>query len=461
MNTKRTGELPMITRLVLVGLVAALGVTLPSRPDSDRWMGSAQSWACRVLADWDTWKPRESDAYCLPSESHVTVSDRGRLARVQRIAGETLKSSDRQRSATVTLWAADEEVTRSQQMEGKNAGWAPVHSSDHIELAMIVELYRIAEETRVELQKATPQPDSDPVSQPGAQHASVQSSTMQALPNEVFAPEQPRNEIETVKVLTLPAEVFAPEQPRDPSGPCPSAGAPRVEPQTVMVQNLPTQVFAPGEPRAEVQTANVEALPNDVFAPADQGSDQPGGLVHAHELLGQRVASTSQPAAPGVEPIEEIGPLDPDLDIFCAIASRLIPDSEQVPPESLNAVTNSSAQPEFTPIELGPELDQGIEYELNRGAEGNEIVPDMVAMTSTYLNPSPSTDVGPPAPSTASTGSTPETAPIERANPRIVPNDAGLSPPPELDQAVRLTRDALRAWAHVFTGPGHWKVTTR
>jgi hypothetical protein len=420
MNTKQTGEPPMIMRLVLVGLVAALGVTLPSRPECERWMGSVQSWACGVLADWDTWKPCESDAYCLPSESHVTVSDLGRLARVQRLATESSKSSERQRSAAVSVLAADEEVlaadepaVRTQQIEGKNAGWAPVLPSDHIELAMIVELCRIAEEARVELQqKATPGPDSGPVSQAGAQHAAVRAATMQALPGDVFAPEQPANEIETVTV-------------------------------TVKALALPTDVFAPGEPRAEGQTAIVAGLPHDVFAPAGQGSDQPGRLVSACDFLGERAALTSQPAAPGVEPIEEIGPLDPDLDIFCTIASRLIPDSEEVSTGSLNAVTNSSAESEFTSIEQGPELDQGIECELSRGAEANQIVADKVAIASADLNQSPSAEVGLSAPLRARAGST------------------GPTPPPELDRAVRLTRDALGAWAHVFAGSGPLKVTTR
>jgi hypothetical protein len=281
---------------------------------------------------------------------------------------------------------------------------------------------------------------------------------MQALPSDATlpfsgcpAPEQPTNEIETVTVkeLALPTEVFAPEEPRDPSGA-------RVDLQTVMVPNLPTEVFAPGEPHAEVQTAIVEGPP--------------------HELLVERGAWTSQPAAHGVEPIEEDpalrgvpGPLDPDLDMFCTIASQLIPASEpvstgsgpspDVPP--LNAVTNSSIQSELTSIELGPDLDQGIEFELNCGAKANEIVADKSTIPSSDLNQSPSTDVGLSAASTARAGTTPQTALNERANPQIVPKDAGSCPPPELDQAVSLTRDTLRAWAHVFAGSGPLKVTTR
>ncbi len=47
----------MMLRLGLVGIVAALGVTLPAQPACERWFDSVQSWASATLADWDTWKP--------------------------------------------------------------------------------------------------------------------------------------------------------------------------------------------------------------------------------------------------------------------------------------------------------------------------------------------------------------------------------------------------------------------
>ena len=47
----------MTLRLVLVGIVAALGVTIPSQPDGHDWLGRAERWANSVLADWDTWRP--------------------------------------------------------------------------------------------------------------------------------------------------------------------------------------------------------------------------------------------------------------------------------------------------------------------------------------------------------------------------------------------------------------------
>lgn len=389
----------MFARLVMVGLVAALGVTLPSRLECDRWMSSAQNWACRVLADWDTWKPRESDAYCLPPDSQATASSTGRLARVERIGTGRVESSERPRNARVTISATDEKATTCHREAPENERWSPVLSSDHIELAMIVELYRIAEETQVEHPTATRKRDAGPLFQSAERHASAQAAPAQTLPSEVFAPEEPSHEIEIAQAPMLPADVFAPEE-----------SLTDVAPRIVVVQDLPAQVFAPADPPADNLTASVQLLPTDVFAPATRGSDLRVNPINAHNLGAEVVATTSQPAASGVDPAEEIGALDPDLDGFCAIASRLLPDSEQLAMESVGANENSSSQPEFTSIEPGPELDQGIECDVAPAGEGSE--------TDSYASP-------------------------------------------EWDQAFSLTRDAVRAWVHLFASSAQLKVTTR
>ncbi len=48
----------MMLRLALVGVVAALGVTLPTQTSCDNWLTASERWARSVLADWDTWRPR-------------------------------------------------------------------------------------------------------------------------------------------------------------------------------------------------------------------------------------------------------------------------------------------------------------------------------------------------------------------------------------------------------------------
>ena len=45
----------MMLRLVLVGMVAALGVSIPGKPSCEHWFDSAEAWATTLLAEWDTW----------------------------------------------------------------------------------------------------------------------------------------------------------------------------------------------------------------------------------------------------------------------------------------------------------------------------------------------------------------------------------------------------------------------
>jgi hypothetical protein len=49
----------MMLRLALVGIVAALGVTLPSQTSSDQWLVATERWASSVFACWDTWSPQD------------------------------------------------------------------------------------------------------------------------------------------------------------------------------------------------------------------------------------------------------------------------------------------------------------------------------------------------------------------------------------------------------------------
>lgn len=57
----------MTLRLVLVSLVAALGLTIPSTPMIESWVASTQNWMNARFADWDTRNP--------PSADYVVVSD--------------------------------------------------------------------------------------------------------------------------------------------------------------------------------------------------------------------------------------------------------------------------------------------------------------------------------------------------------------------------------------------------
>ncbi len=71
----------MFLRLVLVGMVAAMGVTLPSRWGCDHWLGSAGSWASSTLADWETSIPDNARGGLQGGTRRKTECPECRLAR--------------------------------------------------------------------------------------------------------------------------------------------------------------------------------------------------------------------------------------------------------------------------------------------------------------------------------------------------------------------------------------------
>src|SRR5437588_301133 len=62
------GEHPMVLRLILVGLVAGLGLSLPGRSDLDTLGRSAQRWVNVRLAEWDAGTSIEEGSFVLISE---------------------------------------------------------------------------------------------------------------------------------------------------------------------------------------------------------------------------------------------------------------------------------------------------------------------------------------------------------------------------------------------------------
>ena len=77
----------MMLRLVLVGMVAALGVSIPSQPSCEHWYDSAQAWAMSLMAEWDTWEP--SDDRCdSPGRNAEPHRLRGVPARPDAAGGE-------------------------------------------------------------------------------------------------------------------------------------------------------------------------------------------------------------------------------------------------------------------------------------------------------------------------------------------------------------------------------------
>ncbi len=56
----------MFSRLVLVGMVAALGITVPTRLEILGWIKAAHSWTASRLADWDSARPSDDGVIVAP-----------------------------------------------------------------------------------------------------------------------------------------------------------------------------------------------------------------------------------------------------------------------------------------------------------------------------------------------------------------------------------------------------------
>ena len=78
----------MISRLVLVGVVGALGISVPTWPEVREWMGAAHSWTACQLAAWDACSRSEADSIMMvPTPRPVPVES-------GRDAGSELRRSD-------------------------------------------------------------------------------------------------------------------------------------------------------------------------------------------------------------------------------------------------------------------------------------------------------------------------------------------------------------------------------
>jgi hypothetical protein len=71
-NLRYRGEQQMVLRLVLVGLVAGLGLSIPSRRDVEILARHAQTWLNDRLAEWDSQAPVDEGTYIIVAEPVAT-----------------------------------------------------------------------------------------------------------------------------------------------------------------------------------------------------------------------------------------------------------------------------------------------------------------------------------------------------------------------------------------------------
>jgi len=106
LKTTRTGEHSMFLRLVLVGMVAAMGVTIPSRWGCEHWFNSAGAWASSTLADWDTWSPSDAQGGSHKEIRQKTECPECRLARERaRLREQNARTASRSEAVTAASGA--------------------------------------------------------------------------------------------------------------------------------------------------------------------------------------------------------------------------------------------------------------------------------------------------------------------------------------------------------------------
>jgi len=160
----------MMLRLALVGIVAALGVTLPDQSACEQWFASAQNWANATLADWDTWTPHARDNDCRPYARGKTDCPQCRLARSKPAANPRTPVRTAEHRAVATVGqevlisakpAVEQPPRPSSPTENRQSvGFEPIVVQEDPFSQVGFELNRMADGIEVPAASSTPPPSA-------------------------------------------------------------------------------------------------------------------------------------------------------------------------------------------------------------------------------------------------------------------------------------------------------------
>jgi hypothetical protein len=345
----------MTLRLVLVGMVAALGVSIPSQPSSENWFESAEAWATSLLAQWDTWEPAEDDAAVPAGKRDQLSCEECRLARL-RIVATALQAAHGEPPSPKAV--AFEPIRVSEPFEtgiayelnrmaeglGNTAGTMPesvaatmvtepplpadaweIGTLDELDEDIAIEAEGPTKITQAEVAKLSIADRSDEQASPGADEPWMQAGCLDEvetnsdevlvfadLPQNVFAPAPPSGAALIAQQAALMPPIgtlaYLARSASTPAGPLPKAG---LMPLTGEIPAFGTLAYLSqhresvtlsgslpnhaalyaAEPASRLTLAD---LPRDVFAPAGARS-APAPLQTDHALAGTH----SQPARLG------------------------------------------------------------------------------------------------------------------------------------------------------------------
>jgi len=431
----------MTLRLVLVSLVAAMGLTIPSAPVIESWVASTQNWMNARFADWDTRNPQTAD-YVIVSDFYDMKRLAPRPARCSLPATDP-QPSDRPgppnaSSAAFSSKPALLQDTRSAAVRPvsfvrRRQSFEPIRFGEKLGLGIAYELNLKNEGIGVVPPQVVRKPAAavrfDPIPVVSKVYRGVQLELAQwsmtlgsVLPRVVFPASSPRR-FEPIVVAKNPrGGVVDSAQPlKRGIGINPAvAGAPR----PAMASAPRPPVTSPSRPGAA--SALRPALASESgFGPMETSTS----LYFAGELTppAKSVLPTPPmvPTKPSATPVAVRPPLSlavtetrelpDDLDIEAA-GELVRQDVGFGAPAPAAKAPLTAATPRFEPLEVSCDYYLGTAFELNFRNDGFNIPAETVVHTAKI-------DV--PAPHSAR----------------------------ELSRAVKLTRDAVYAWVNVFTGP--------
>ena len=143
----------MMLRLVLVGMVAALGVTIPGGTNRGGWLVSTGRWANSVLVDWDTWRPdvsagqrrqigsaRHGCEQCRLARAALAL--RERAAAPSRVADSTKSTAIRTGAGSEKTTAESHNVVSAQSFRAPTPAFEPIEIGDDFDTDIVIELNR-------------------------------------------------------------------------------------------------------------------------------------------------------------------------------------------------------------------------------------------------------------------------------------------------------------------------------
>jgi hypothetical protein len=309
----------MISRMILVGLVAVLGVSLPSRSESGGWLTSVHAWAIAQLAEWDTYTSGEDLGFIVTETPDSSPREATQAATCSNttasVAFEPIPVDDNRDTGLAyelnrMAEGLDNPATTTAIVESPT-DFVAVSSSDSIELKLVVELCRIAENSARHETVSSP-----PIPQPRTADAAPVIDEIFADGSNVFAPAEPE-----------PASIT--QQPREAN-----------------TATTIDELFADG---------------SEVFAPAEP-----------------ELASITQPKPASIAARPEFEPIPPLVDLAMDIAAKWNRFVEGIKIRPEDAAPRPVRTPTFEPIKVPADLESGIAYELNHASEGLDNVPPAV-----------------------------------------------------------------------------------